>query len=264
MGSKAELTDTLDSITAEISKATRKLYSRFAEMTNDQMVEAGIYVYFQAPTDVLHIAGVYDQADWEFIDERTRRMWAFHTEEYSLDAYVSHFAAMDGYESAQNDYYLHPISYPIWRRGGGKGELPPPHRNANFVPASVLDSHDYPRRVNANGLADCRGTSSLPAKSTKWTFHCGKLGQDEMNQRARDLQSPLVESPWRNVDEQTVKWHYREPVVDDLYKYTQERSRLLQGRGSSLGRADIDRIRTEAGERPWHEITVGDKEAVTA
>jgi hypothetical protein len=264
MASRAELTDTLESITAEISKATRKLYSRFSEMTNDQMVEAGIYVYFQAPTDVLHIAGVYDQADWEFIDERTRRMWEFHTEEYSLDAYVSHFAAMDGYESAQNDYYLHPISYPIWRRGGGKGELPPPHRNANFVPASVLDSHDYPRRVNANGLADCHGTSSLPAKSTKWTFHCGKLDQDEMNQRARDLQSPLLTSPWRNVDEQTVKWHYTEPVVDDLYKYTQESSRLLQGRGSSIARADIDRIRTEAGERPWHEVTLGDKEAVTA
>ena len=39
MGSRAELTDTLESITAEINQATRKLYSRFAEMTNDQMVE---------------------------------------------------------------------------------------------------------------------------------------------------------------------------------------------------------------------------------
>jgi hypothetical protein len=265
MGSRQELTDTLESITAEIQEATRKLYSRFAEMSNDQMVEAGIYVYFQAPTDVLHIAGVYDQADWEFIDERTRRMWEFHTEEYSLDAYVSHFAAMDGYESAQNEYYLHPISYPIWRRSGGKGDLPPNHRNANFVPASVLDSHDYPRRVNANGLADCHGTSSLPAKSTSYTFHCGKLSMDEMNQRARDFKSPLLESPWRNVDEQTVKWHYQEPVVDDLYKYTQERSRLLAGRGASLVRSDIDRIRTEAGEKPWHEVVAAStaEEAVT-
>ena len=57
----------------QIKVATRRLYARFSEMTNDQMVEAGIYVYFQAPTDLAHMAGTYRQADWEFIDERTRR-----------------------------------------------------------------------------------------------------------------------------------------------------------------------------------------------
>jgi hypothetical protein len=39
-----------------------------------------------------------------------------------------------------------------------------------------------------------------------------------------------------------------------MYRYTQERSRLLNDQGSGLVRADIERIRREAGEPTWAEV----------
>lgn len=256
MDSRAELTDTLLALTQQMTEATRRLYSRFAEMSFDQMTETGIYVYFQAAAEPAHMAGTYRQSDWEMIDDRTRRFWPVFNEEYSLDAYVSHFAAMDGRLAASNDYYLHPVSYAVWRRSGGAAPLPAPGRNANLVPAHVLGDHDYSLRANPNGLADVRGWSSLPAKTNKYTFNRGKLTEGEMNDQARAFASPLVEAPWRHVDEQTVKYHFAEPEVDALYRYTQERSRLLRDRGASLRRADLEAIRRDAGERPWSEVTV--------
>jgi hypothetical protein len=255
MGSAGELTETLGGLTEEVQLATRKLYSRFAEMSNDQLVEGGIYTYFRVPSEACHIAGVYDQDDWEFIDERSRRFWPLYNEEYALDAYVSHFGSMDGMLAGQNDYYLHPVAYGVWRRNGAKGPTPPPGRNASLVPATVLADDDYPRRVNSTGLASSRGTSLLPQKSGTYLFAEGKLTMGGMNQRAREFSSPLVDSEWRNLDEAAVRFRWREPEVDELYRHTQSSSRLLRGRGASLRRAEIDQIRTEAGERPWSEVT---------
>jgi len=265
MDSAKELTETLLALTEELKVATRKLYSRFAEMTNDQMVEAGIYTYFQAATVGPHLAGTYRQKDWEFIDERTRRFWPVFNEEYSLDAYVDNFAALLGENAADTDYYLHPVSYGVWRRGGANGPMPTPGRNASLVPQHVLRDHDYSLRVNENGLSDAVGTSSLPAKSTRFSFVQGKLTEDEMNAAARSYSSPLFEEPWRSIDERTVKFHHRDDDVQALYRYSQEHSRLLPGRGASLRRGDIEEIRREAGERAWSDVTAaGAREEVTA
>lgn len=255
MDSRQDLTDTLDSLTESLKDATRKLYRRFAEMTFDQMVEAGIYTYFQAAADVAHMAGTYEQAEWELIDDRTRRVWELYNEEYALDAYVSNFAMVDGRTAAQSEYYLAPVAYRLWRNGGGQGDLPSAGRARELVPAHVLTDHDYPRRACPNGFADVNGSSSLPAKTGKYTFVRGRLAQDEMNQAAREWSSPLLEAPWRNVDDTSVKWRWDDPQVDALYRYTQESSRLLRDRGSALLRADIDRIRGEAGERSWSEVS---------
>ena len=259
MGSRAELTRTLQELTAQLLDATRRLYRRFAEMTFDQLLEAGIYTYFQAAADISHMAGTYRQEDWETVDIRGRRFWPIFNEEYALDAYVDHFAAMLGEQASQNDYYLHPVSYGVWRRSGRQGPLPQPGRNANFVPAHVLIDHDYPLRALPNGRADFSGTSSLPKKAGGYTFACGRLTQDEMNERARTFRSPLLEQPWRYIDEQWVKWNYEDPEVDALDRYAQEHSRLLHGRGSTLVRKDIDAIRRAAGERPWSEVTVASR-----
>ncbi len=254
MDSRRDLIDTLDQLSDVVKNATRALYRRFAEFSFTQMVEAGIYTYFQAAADADHMAGTYRQADWEMIDERTRRFWPLYNEEYAFDDYVSAFATMDGRFAAQNDYYLHPVSYSLWRRGGGKADLPPPGRSAIPIPAHVLGDHDYSLRVNPNGLADVRGTSSLPAKTGGYQFACGRLSEEEMNGRAREFDSPLLRAPWRHIDDQTVKYRFRDPDVDALYRYTQEHSRLLRDGGSALVRADIDRIRTEADERPWSAV----------
>ena len=96
MGSRAELTRTLEELTAQLSDATRGLYKRFAEMSFDQLLEAGIYTYFQAAADISHMAGTYRQEDWETVDVRGRRFWPVFNEEYALDAYVDHFAAKLG------------------------------------------------------------------------------------------------------------------------------------------------------------------------
>jgi hypothetical protein len=255
MDSRRDLVATLEELSAAMKEATGKLYRRFAAMSFDQMVEAGIYAYFQTLADVVHMAGTYHQAEWELIDERTRRLWELFNEEYALDSYMSNFALMDGHQGAESEYYLNPVSYRMWRRGGAREDLPRAGRARPLVPAYVLDDHDYPRRVSPGGFADVKGTSSLPAKTGHYTFNRGRLSEDEMNRAAREYASPLLEPPWRNIDDATVKYRWEHPEVDALYRYTQERSRLLHGRGSALVRADLDRVRAEAGERPWSAVS---------
>jgi hypothetical protein len=254
MDSRPTLVETLGHLTEEMKRATAELYRRFAQMTFDQMVEAGIYAYFQSAADVAHMAGIYAQDEWELIDDRTRRLWELYSEEYSLDAYTSNMALMDGRQAAESEYYLEPVSYRMWRRGGAREDLPAAGRARPLVPADVLNDHDYSRRANPNGVADVHGSSSLPSKRGRYTFACGRLTQDEMNDAARAWRSPLLEAPWRNIDDASVKYGWQRPEVDALYRYTQERSRLLKDRGSALVRADIDRIRADAGERPWRDV----------
>jgi hypothetical protein len=255
MDSRQELIDTLDAITDELTRATRNLYSRFAGMSFDQMVEGGLYSYIHAPAETNHMAGVYDQDDWFFVDDRTRRFWEIANEEYGMDAYVEQFAVLMGKQGSSTEYYLHPTSYDVWRRSGAKGELPGPGRNAVLVPAHILSDHDYPLRVNANGLADAKGHGKIPAKSGRYTIAGGKLTQDEMNARAREFRSKFTDG-WRYFDENTIKWHHADPEVDAMYRYTQERSRNLHDRGSSVVRADIEAARSAAGERPWSEVSL--------
>ena len=90
-------------------------------------------------------------------------------------------------------------------------------------------------------------------KSSTYQYIDGRYTQDELNAKARSYTSPLLVAPWRNLDDATVKYGYEDPDVDALYRYTQEHSRLLKDRGSAIVRADIDRIRTEAGESTWAE-----------
>jgi hypothetical protein len=256
MDSRRDLLDALDHVTQAMKTATSKLYERFADMSMRQMVEAGVYSYFQAAADVAHMAGRYRQAEWELIDDRTRRLWDLYSDEYSLDAYMSNMAQLDGRQGAESEYYLNPVAYRMWRSSARRGDLPVSGRARPLVPGYVLNDHDYTLRASPNGLTGVSGTSSLPPKTGLYTFARGRLTEDEMNRAAGEFSSPLLQAPWRNIDDATVKYHWQDPEVDRLYRYTQESSRLLTGRGASLVRADIDRIRAEAGERPWSRIMV--------
>lgn len=257
MDSAAELADTLEQLSGVVQTAIRELYRRFSEMKFDEMVEAGSYVYFQALDDLDHMAGLYDQWEWQHIDSRARRLWDLYNEEYSLNAYTTNYALPGGLQGGQPDYYLHPVMYRMWRMQGPTNELPAPARVAHYVPPSALVDHDYPRRVNPNGLAGLEGDSKLPQKTGKYTVTAGRMTQDEINERARAFHSPLLEAPWRYLDGESVKHHWRSDDVDALYRYTQERSRLLKGQGAQLVRSDIDRLRKESGERPWAEVAEG-------
>ena len=254
MGSRKELVDTLNELTELMTEATRKLYRRFSEYSMDQMIEAGIVTYYQAPVDILRMAGLFEQSEWDTIDQRTRRLWSLNNEEYSLDSYVDHFNLAAGKLGAQSEYYLHPISYGVWRRGGGTEDLPQTGRTREFVPASVLTDHDYSLRVNPNGIDSIQGDRKLPEKTGRYVTSQGALSQDEMNRAAREYDSPLLREPWRNLDDAAVKWSWDKPETEALYNYVQENSRLVKGRGSGLLRTDIEAIREAAGEPAWSRV----------
>jgi len=262
--SAAELTATLEELSDAMVRATRDLYRRFSAMSFEEMVEAGVTVTIRGVQDAAIMAGCYSSADWDGIEDRARRLAPVYNEEYSLDAYVDKFQALTGQRASQPEYYLHPVAYDVWRRGPRTDDLPVPGRDGHLVPADVLRDHDYSRRVNPNGFADCSFTRVLPEKTGAYTFACGRLTEDELNERAREFSSPLLEEPWRWFDEQAVKWRWEDPEIDAMYRYGQERSRLLRDRGSSLRRSDIDAVRAAAGERPWHEVAAAARERLSA
>ncbi len=255
MDSRAELVDQLEYLTERMTDATRNLYRRFSGMTMDQMIEAGVVTYYQTAVDVLRMAGIYEQSEWDTIDFRTRRFWDLYNEEFALESYIDHFNMAAGTLGAQNEYYLHPVTYGVWRKGESKGELPQTGRTREFVPATVLSDHDYSLRANPNGVADIRGDRKLPEKTAGFVTTRGNLSQDEMNAEAAKWSSPLLQEPWRNIDDAAVKWNWESREVDDLYRYVQENSRLIKDRGATLRREDIARIRSEAGEATWEEIS---------
>jgi hypothetical protein len=261
MDSRQDLVAALTELAAQLQDATRKLYPRFAEMSFDQMTEAGMQTYLRAPVDALMMAGEYRQDDWDYVDDRTRRLWPIFTEEYSLDAYVDNFAALIGKVGSADEYYVHPVAYGSWRRAGGSAPLPSPGRGAHLIPGHVLTDHDYPRRVNPNGLSDSTGTWSLPPKTSTYSTSAGRLTESEMNARARGFSSPLIDSAWRNFDTYTVKYHWADEEVQAMYRYAQETSRLLRDAGSGVVRTDIDARRSNAGETPWRMLSQVGQEA---
>lgn len=250
MGSREELITTLNELADVIKDAITPLHRRFAEMNFDQMTEAGILAYVYAVSDVSFMSGTYDQADWESIDDRVRRLWPIYNEEYGTASFMSDYIAYDGHYGAAGEYLVHPYSYRNWRPNTG-AELPKPGRVAQLVPSFVLIDHDYSRRSSENATST---RSDFLRKQGTYQFLEGRLTQDELNAKARNYSSPLLESPWRHFDDASVKFGYQDPDVDAMYKYTQEHSRLLKGQGSTLVRADIERIRREAGEATWEEI----------
>jgi hypothetical protein len=249
MDSSASLAEALEELAAVCAAATRKLYSRYADMSNRQMIEAGVYTYLSAANPLSHMAGVYRQAEWEQVDDRVRRFWPLMNEEYAMDAYLDHFAFQVGHTAAPTDYYLHPVSFRNWRPGGGG--LPRGGRSAFLVSENVLRDHDYSLWVNAPGQPTVTGSSSLPPKTARFTTTRGKLTEAEANEAARAYTSPLMSPPWSSIDDEWVKWHSRDADVEAMYRYVQEPSRLLHGQGAGLDRARIADLRSAAGERPW-------------
>jgi hypothetical protein len=214
------------------------------------MTEAGILAYVYALSDVSFMSGTYDQEEWESVDDRVRRLWPIFNEEYGTASFMSDYISYDGRFGAAGEYLIHPYSYRSWRQGSG-ADLPKPGRVAQLVPAFVLIDHEYSRRASEHATST---RSDLPRKTSTYQFLDGRLTQDELNAKARSYHSPLLDSPWRHFDDASVKFGYQDPDVDALYRYTQEYSRLLRDQGSGLVRADIDRIRTAAGESTWKEV----------
>lgn len=256
MGSAKELRETFDNLVEVLNEAIRKVYKRVVAMSARQRIDAGMFVYTQLPVGVTQIAGTYRYSDWEFVDERNERLRGLFNEEFAMDAYLENYAALLGKQGSATEYYLHPEYYNLWRKGGRTAGSPLPHpgREAILVSSSVLKDHDYSRRVNERGLDSCNGESSLPAKSGRYLTSRGLLTEDELNQAARAFRPKTEQDPWVHMDDQWVKYHWQTAEADELYRHTQQSSRLLRDRGASLRRADLDQIRQDAGETLWGAV----------
>jgi len=227
-------------------------------MSWDQMVDAGNFVYTHSLADYLHMAGIYDPAHWEFVDARTERFRDFLNEEYCRTDYGECFFTNDGRAQQRNEYYRHPVV-------GSQGS------NQPLVPSSVLNDHDYSRRVNPNGLADLGGTFALDKKSAPYSYAAGKLSLEEANAKAVEVSnSPVFTKPWVNLDDSWVMHHWDTPEANKTLGYSPARApgssettsdRSAPPRASRLGkrsrrrsarRSNPPSATTVAGLRPIH------------
>ena len=200
-----------------------------AGWSREQMIDAGLLVYYGVIKDLAHYAGVYEQDDWFTVDERVQRFKPLFNDEYGncLVAEIVGLVSM----SSQN-------------RG--------PHRMARYsrdrtemwtpIPYSVLADDDWTSGVGP--IAP--GSTSLPAKTAKWTTTQGKLTQDECNAAAQAFRSEKFDL--RNYDDDAwVKHHADDPRAQELYRGAQQSSITLRDRGAGLRHDDLAQRSTIAG-----------------
>jgi hypothetical protein len=172
MESASELADYLDDQREKMEAATSEMWKMMAGWTREQMIDAGLLVYFAILKDLAHFAGVYDQDDWFEVDERTQRFRPLMNDEYGNSA----IAELVGLVSLSSQ-----------DRG--------PHRLARYsrdstemwssIPYSVLSDDNWTAGVGPIGP----GSTSLPPKTAKWTTTQGKLTQEECNAAAKAFHS---------------------------------------------------------------------------
>jgi hypothetical protein len=172
MGDATELAEYFDDQREKMEAATADMWRMMAGWTREQMVDAGLLVYYAILKDVAHFAGVYEQSDWFEVDERTQLFRPLMNDEYGNSA----IAELVGL-----------ISLSSQDRG--------PHRMARYsretgemwssIPYSVLADDHWTKGVGQMGA----GSTSLPPKTAKWTTTQGKLTQDECNAAAKAFHS---------------------------------------------------------------------------
>lgn len=82
MGSKEELTKTLQQLTEVFKDTTAKLWKRLAGYHREQLMDAGALTYYNIIKDFAHVAGCYEADDWNKIDERADRFRPLLNDEY--------------------------------------------------------------------------------------------------------------------------------------------------------------------------------------
>jgi hypothetical protein len=225
MGSKEELTACFNSVTDKIKTATNKLWRRIAGWSRDQMMDAGAIIYFAIIKDLAHVAGVYEVSDWMMIDERAERFRPLFNDEYSRDALVG--LCIGTHPShATNEYRM-------MQHSNNPQHLYSP------IPYSILQGEDY---TPSSGPV-YPGKSHLDAKIDRYVTTRGVLTLAEYNKLAREMRPPVVDPKYRHLCETWLKYHAGTPLADELYRQEQSRSRVLKGKGSTLKRADIDKLR---------------------
>jgi hypothetical protein len=221
MGSADELADFFDRTRAEMAEATKKMWRMMAGWTRDQMIDAGLLVYYAVIKDLAHYAGVYEQDDWFTVDERAQRFKPLFNDEYggSLIAEIVGLVSL----SSQNGSEYH-----MAKHNDGRGEMWMP------IPYSVLIDDEWTSTVGAIRP----GTTSLQAKSAGYTTTAGKLTQAECNAQAKAFRPAAWDQ--RHLDDDAwVKHHAEDPRAAESYRRAQAHSRTLHDRGAGLLQKDL-------------------------
>lgn len=229
MGSREELTACFKSLTDKVKDATAKLWRRIAGWSRDQMLDAGAITYFAIIKDLAHVAGVYDVADWMTVDERAERFRPLFNDEYSRDVLVGLcIGTLPSHQASE---------YTMMQHSNLAQRLYSP------IPYSILQGGDY--------TASCGpvypGASHLDAKVDRYTTTRGVLTLAQYNQLARETRPPALGEKYLHLCETWGKYNAGTDLADELYKLAQGTSRLLKGKGASLKRADIEKLRKTGG-----------------
>lgn len=226
MGSRGELIATFEKYAEIMREATNKLWKRFAGYSRNQMLDAGGLTYYSIIKDLAHIAGVYEVDDWMKIDARAERFRGLLNDEYGNEL-LGHLLVPLTLPSAQvNEYTLMQ------------------HANAPkriFTPLSYALLADEDCVPNVGALRP--GVTYLPEKQDRYRTSQGVLSLAEFNRRVQTFTPQLCSEKFRHLDETWVKYHYDEPLADEMYRLEQAASRKLKGRGAGLRRADVEALR---------------------
>lgn len=226
MGSREELTRTLEEYAEIMRQANTALWKRFAGYTRDQLLDAGALTYYAIIKDLAHFAGCYEIDDWMQIDERANRFRSLLNDEYANEVLGQMLVPL-GLPSAQTQEYLMMM------------HCDAPKRVYTPFQHALVQQGDYVVTVGALRP----GSSSLPKKLDLYRTSQGVLSNAEFNRRVRAFTPAMCSDKFRDLDETWIKYHFDDPLADELYRLEQQYSRTLKGKGAGLKRADIESLR---------------------
>lgn len=229
MGSKEELTETLNDYADRLKSVTTKLWERFAGYHREQLMDAGALTYFAIIRDFAHVAGVYEHDDWFTIDERAERFRPMLNDEYGNQVLGALFVPLN-----LNSHQTH--EYQMMRHSGE------PKRSYSNIPYEILhaEADDY---VASVGDTLGKGITYLPEKVDRYWTTQGEMTAAQLNQATRDFTPKLASERFRYLDDAWVKYNYESELANELYAVEQANSRLLAGKGAGLRRDDINNLK---------------------
>ena len=226
MASAEALAATFEDLTARFKAATVALWKTMSGWTRDQMMDAGAIVYFSLIKDFAHVAGVYDVDDWMKIDVRADRFRGLLNDEFGRD-FLGELVGLVDLPTQQISPYslMQHTNRPV--------------RYLTLIPPDV-----------ASGVASCGalqgGVTHHAAKRDHYLTSAGGLTCADYNARVRAFQPVQMQRRLRQVSDAWVKWNADDPRVDELYRFEQQLSRRLAGRGFGLTREGIEALRDAA------------------
>jgi hypothetical protein len=226
MDNASELADYLDHMRDQMQHVTSELWKRMAGWTRDQMIDAGLLVYYSVPKDLAHIAGVYDPNDWMLVDEQVQRLKPLFNDEYGGMA----IAELVGYISLSSQQES---AYTMSKYSNERSDM------WSTIPYSVLADDNWTASVGPMGA----GSTSLPSKTGLYTTTRGKLSLEEANALARGFTPETLQGKNRFYDDQWVKYYSGTPEAENLYRATQKNSFQLKDKGSTLTAEDVEKLR---------------------